>query len=315
MIHHVFANRSNVGDWLSARGIQSLLDPPEITEHLCDQPFIDETLAALAAANQQDLIVIGGGGLFMDYFEPFWEGFSEIATRVPFCIWGVGYCDMKRENSRPTQKLIEKIVELSRFCVVRDELTRKYLSRCKIRPPVACPTVTVIEVQPQQYGLLHVDAYDNVGPKIYEEMNLVGRKFAAQTRRPFREINNIISGGRQSALLNTLNLFAQADLVLSGRLHGCIIALAMGRKVLAVSGDRKIESFMQAAGLGEWVLDGRDIGSLFDRLQALPSQRTPCEFIEAAKKSNYAIAEMVRALIRGSGPEQREIIQQTRSLM
>jgi polysaccharide pyruvyl transferase WcaK-like protein len=307
MIHHVFANRSNVGDWLSARGIQSLLAPCEITEHLCDQPFVEETLAALSAAGRHDFIVIGGGGLFMDYFEPFWEGFSEIATRVPFCIWGVGYCDIKRENSRPTQKLIEQIVLRSRLCVVRDELTRKYLSHCKIRPPVACPSVTTVEAQPQQYGLLHVDAYDNVGPQIYEEMNLIGRKVAAQTGRRFRKINNIIAAGRELALQNTLNLFAQADLVLTGRLHGCIIALAMGRKVLAVSGDHKIESFMQAAGLGEWVIDKRNIGSLFDHLQALPSQRTPREFIEAAKRGNYAIAKSVCALVRGSGRSAREI--------
>jgi hypothetical protein len=53
MIYHVFANRSNAGDWLSARGIQSLLAPLEVTEYLCDEPFIEEAIAALAAATSR----------------------------------------------------------------------------------------------------------------------------------------------------------------------------------------------------------------------------------------------------------------------
>ena len=42
-VYHVFANRSNAGDWLSARGIQSLLGPVSVTELLCDEPFVPET--------------------------------------------------------------------------------------------------------------------------------------------------------------------------------------------------------------------------------------------------------------------------------
>ena len=49
MIHHVYANRSNIGDWLSPRGIQRLLSPLLVTEHLCDDPFVDAAaIAALA---------------------------------------------------------------------------------------------------------------------------------------------------------------------------------------------------------------------------------------------------------------------------
>ena len=83
MIHHVYANQSNVGDWLSAQGIQSLLDPLQVKEHFCDAPFVPDTLKHLAKATERDFILIGGGGLFMDYFAPFWEGFREVATRAP----------------------------------------------------------------------------------------------------------------------------------------------------------------------------------------------------------------------------------------
>src|SRR5713101_6170984 len=145
MIHHVFANRKNSGDWLAARGIQSLIAPFTVMEHLCDEAFVDLTLQRLSAAKSDDLIIIGGGGLFMDYFARFWTGFAEIGQRVPFCIWGVGYCDLKREVSHPPLALLRGIVRASRFCVVRDELTRGYLSQCALEPPVPCPSIVAVE--------------------------------------------------------------------------------------------------------------------------------------------------------------------------
>ena len=82
-LHHIFANKSNIGDWLSAKGIQSLLSR-KVTEHFCDRPFVKKTLSELARASAKDFIIIGGGGLLMDYFTPFWQGFRKVAARVPF---------------------------------------------------------------------------------------------------------------------------------------------------------------------------------------------------------------------------------------
>ena len=53
MIHHVYANRTNVRDGLSALGTQQLLGGGEVTEHLCDAPF---ALEALAVAGPRDLV-------------------------------------------------------------------------------------------------------------------------------------------------------------------------------------------------------------------------------------------------------------------
>ena len=295
MIHHVFANKSNVGDWLSARAIQFLLGPSVVTEHLCDEPFVVETLGRLALASPRDFIVIGGGGLFMDYFAPFWSGFAEIAHRVPFCIWGVGYCDMKRECSRPPPDLLARIVQQSRLCYVRDELTRQNLPGVPLPPPVPCPTVALIHERAAGFGLLHVDALDNVGEAIYDEMNKVGQAFCAETGRTFGTINNLIPAGEDSALQSVLERYAAADLILTGRLHGCIIGLAMGRKILAISGDNKVESFMQAAGLGGWVLDLSGIASLHDRLRLLPAQVAPEDFLASARSQNCVVADQVMA--------------------
>lgn len=302
MIHHVFANRSNIGDWLSARAIQSLLKPYEVIEHLCDAPFVAETLRRLATATDKDLIVIGGGGLFMDYFEPFWEGFGPIAERVPFVIWGAGYCDMKRGSSHPPRPLLERIVAKARLCVVRDELTRSYLECCELPPAVPCPSMTVVAVPPSPgCGLLYADAYDNIGAEVYERAVSTLKGYAARTGRHYRQTDNTIPKGNASQLARTLGLYVGADLVVASRLHGCILGVAMGRKVLAISGDRKIESFMRAAGLGEWVLDLEEIGDLGERLAELPGQASVTEFVTEACRKNGVVAEQVKALVRPRG--------------
>jgi hypothetical protein len=296
-VYHVFANRSNVGDWLAACGIQSLLAPLPVTELLCDEPFVPETINCLSQAGPGDLVVIGGGGLFMDYFEPFWRGFAPLAGRLPFCIWGVGCCDMKRAPSRPSMSLLGPVVGRSRLCVVRDELTREQFARHATPRVVPCPTLNVVREAPPGCGVLHVDAFDNVGEEVYELMNAVGAEFAAGTGRPFRAINNLIPAGDERALAATLDLYARADLVLTGRLHGCIVGLAMGRKVLAVSGDHKVEAFMEAADLGDWVLGLSGIGRLSDRLAALPKQSPPARFLEEARRGNRRVAESVTGLL------------------
>jgi hypothetical protein len=302
MIHHVFANRSNIGDWLSARGIQRLLQPDAVVEHLCDAPFVGDTLNCLRRAAPNDLIVIGGGGLFMDYFVPFWEGLAGIADTVPLVIWGVGYCDMKRADSRPPLPLIARIIARARVCSVRDELTRSHLCHCQLAPPVACPTLNAVPALPLAgRGLLHVDAYDNVGPGVYRRMVRVLKSFAAETGRTYRQTNNLVAAGDESGLQSLLDRYAGADLVVSSRLHGCIIGLAMGRRVLAVSGDHKVESFMEAAGLRPWVLDLTEMDRLADRLGTLHEQALPLGFIAQARQANELLAERVKALTQGQG--------------
>lgn len=46
---HVFANRTNIGDWLSALGIQTLLAPVAVREAYCDRRLLGTTMAVLDA--------------------------------------------------------------------------------------------------------------------------------------------------------------------------------------------------------------------------------------------------------------------------
>ena len=63
MIYHIFANKSNIGDWLSAIGIQTAVSGYSIIELFCDQPFIDDTVTRLEWIRPDDFVIIGGGAL------------------------------------------------------------------------------------------------------------------------------------------------------------------------------------------------------------------------------------------------------------
>jgi polysaccharide pyruvyl transferase WcaK-like protein len=303
MIYHVFANKTNIGDWLSARGIQSLLKPLELVELLCDEPFVPATLEVLSEAKKDDFVIIGGGGLFMDYFQPFWEGFQSIAERVPYCIWGVGYCDMKRELSRPPPELLDKIVRQSRLCVLRDEMSRHYLNHCQLPPAVSCPSMAVVNAPSQMSrGLLYADAYDNIGKQIYDVTVESLIDFSVRTGRNYRQINNTIPRESELQLDTTLGHYASADLIVSSRLHGCILGIAMGRKVLAISGDHKVESFMRSAGLAEWVLDIEEIDHLTEHLSRLHTQKPVQDFVDKARRGNHAVARELKGIISRQPP-------------
>jgi polysaccharide pyruvyl transferase WcaK-like protein len=298
MIYHIFANRSNIGDWLSAKGIQKLLYPLEVTECLCDEPFIKDTMDCLSGATENDLIVIGGGGLFMDYFNPFWNAFREVANRVPFCIWGIGYCDLKSESSLPQNNLIEDIIEKSMICIVRDELTRTHLKKINLSSPIPCPSINFINpCKLKGNNLLHVVNYTTAGAKTYNSMCATAKSFSDNTGRIYVETNNLITKNNEIELAKILSLYEKSDIIISSALHGCIIALAMRRKVIVVSGDRKIEAFMESMGLKNWVLDINEVLDLPEHLNQLDAQPDPALMLNFYKKKNEEIALTIKNII------------------
>ena len=163
-IHHVYANRSNVGDWLSARGIQRALGNEAVQELLCDDPFVPDTLARLDRLAGSGMVVIGGGGLFMDYFAPFWRGLLALENVPRYVIWGVGYVDLKAEQSRVPDDLVREVVGRSELCIVRDQHTRDIVGDEKIPEPVLCPALLTLGVDPEPgRGVLHVANLTTVG--------------------------------------------------------------------------------------------------------------------------------------------------------
>lgn len=295
MIYHVYANRSNIGDWLSARGIQSFLGPVDVEDLLCDRPFVEDTMNVLSRATSTDLVIVGGGGLLMNYFEPFWSGLLGLANRPTFCLWGVGACDLKTEHTRLPERMGREIGLRSRATLVRDDLSARMLGRPSGAIIGICPSIGAIEPTDEEgFGLLHSASYVDAAPEVYETMRRVGEAFAERTGRPFRETNNRIRS--DTRLEPTLDLYRRSDVILSARLHGCILGAALGKRVLAVSYDNKVESFMRAVGLEENVLDYRSLEPLEDRLEELTRRDSPALLRDKAKAAHSKFAVRVRGL-------------------
>jgi polysaccharide pyruvyl transferase WcaK-like protein len=296
LIYHVYANQSNAGDWLAARGIQRALSGNSVHECFCDEPFIEATLHTLASATPDDLIVIGGGGLFMDYFVPFWQGFARLADRVSYGLWGVGVCDLKLEPTLPPRDLIQDIVVKARFCCVRDKATQQWLSACNLPEPTGCPSLLELSL-PLEHGrgILHVDNYTTAGVRVYEAMDAYAADWAQRTDRQLLRTNNRLHSQKAAELDRILNLYRKADIILSSALHGCILGAAMGRKVIAVSGDWKIDSFMQSVGLERWLCDVSEVDRVRDLLPAIEEQEHPRLAIEDIRKWNDSIGRNVLA--------------------
>jgi polysaccharide pyruvyl transferase WcaK-like protein len=297
VIHHVFANRSNVGDWVSALGIQSALQGHAITEHLCDEPFIDRTIADLGAADPGDLIVIGGGGLLMDYFTPFWEAFLPFARERRFVLWGIGVCDLKDEDSNGPADLHAEIAAHAALCVVRDEPSRQHIGLPSLPDPVPCPSHLALAPRPvTTRGLLHSATLTTVGGTAYRVMRRFGRQVAAETRRYYAETNNRIEPGDAEAFEHVLEAYAAADVILSSRLHGCVLGLAAGRPVVAVSGDHKVDAYMETVGLGDWVCQNDDLRALPAMLRAASDQPWPGKALAEIVAANRAVGTTLRAM-------------------
>jgi hypothetical protein len=283
--HFVTANESNVGDWMSAIGIRRLLGDPPHTLHFCDEYFLPETLPWMRCLGESDLMVIGAGGLFQEYFTPFWRGMSDLAGRVPYCLWGLGVCGRPDDLSDESRALIRSIAQQSRLCVVRDEMTRQWLALPDVPPPVPCPSIVAaqeVAIPPgPRRGLLHAVHLDLVSAADYELARSVLSEHAARHGLVYHETDNRTEQGEISQLDQVMSQYASAAAVVSSRLHGCILGLAMGCKVLALASDRKVDAFMRSVGLADWICDTGDVASMGRLLRALERQRPPLESLLA----------------------------------
>ena len=235
----------------------------------------------------------------MDYFNPFWEAFDSFAGKIPFCIWGAGYCDLKNENSLPDNRLIEKIVGKTTLCIVRDRLSWNHLKNVHLPSPVPCPSINTIELVLEKYeDLLHVDNYTTAGAETYEKMCRAAENFAQEKQVKSRQTNNRINANNENQMRDILEIYKHSGYVLSSALHGCIIGVSMGKKVLAISGDWKIEGFMAEVGLSDWVLDTSEIDRVPMRLRELDSQAPDPKILEIIKSKNREVSNHIKQLIQ-----------------
>lgn len=307
MIHHVYANRSNVGDWYAARSMQRLLGT-SVEELLCDAPFVRTALARLESVGPGDVVVIGAGGLLMDYFDAFWAGVLQLPTDTPIVLWGVGCCSVKHAASSLDPSLLRRVVDRAELVAVRDELTMDALPDDARVQLVPCPSLAVDLARPISSPpvLLHATHAYAIGDAALVEVRSQAHAFAEATGRRYVETDNRIPPDDLAALGRGVDTIASADIVVSSRLHGCLLGLAARRPVIAISGDEKVDSFMVWAGLRDWLVDAADrddvlsLSDRLDRITSFPEPRGTAFVADAARRSNLEVAAAVHSLHRSA---------------
>lgn len=294
-IFHISANRSNIGDWLSAMGIDITLAPLRIHPLYCDRRFVKRTMARLRYSEENDLIVIGGGGLLHGYFAPFWEALSQVSLRVPYVVWGVGICEKQLGDSQSLSRVLADVLQGAEMVVVRDPRSSEYLSTLSVESRIVpCPSAVLFDhTWPEGRGMLHVKHRKLLPRDTLDAISDILSNYATATGREYREVDNIVRAGSRHDLIGVLDCYARSDIIVSSRLHGCLIGAAMGKRVLAVSADRKLDAFMETVALEDQVIEETDIGNLEDLLYADSISAPARPYASWARNLNENVADDV----------------------
>lgn len=147
--------------------------------------------------------------------------------------------------------------------------------------------------------ILHAVNYTTETPEAYETMCEITMAYAEQNGLMYRETNNNISKGSEVELADVLLKYKKSAIVISSALHGCIIGVAMGIKVIAVSGDWKIDAFMESVGLQDWVINYDETQKLPGLLNDIDNQPDSTLHLSSIKLANEKVEKKIRQFVLG----------------
>jgi polysaccharide pyruvyl transferase WcaK-like protein len=257
MIFHIYADQTNIGDLLSARGIQRILGNLKMKEFIFREymeKFGDNWHSEMCdeiqrSAKKGDLIIIGGGGLFHGCFENFWIEFLKREYSALSYLWGVGNCELKDEVTLLPQEIKEKILQKTKILSVRDQRTATWLAANEKLKVVGCPSFNYFGMFQKKNifkskRIKHLLYVKHEGLEKHFEKDITTQigNITAINNLELKSIDNSIKSAENTNEL--LENYRWADLIISSRLHGCIIGHAMGKRIVAISNDHKIDEFM-----------------------------------------------------------------------
>ena len=259
---YIYANKRNVGDYISHKGIKLLLGHSGVDLY-CSKAWRTEFEKYIHKAHKSKKVaVVGGGGLLQPAFEDFWE--KLLASEIKFYCVGIGINFM---NGRPLLKeeLIRDIVSRSEMCLVRDNFTFDTLSNLldessldKLRL-TACPSINFInhlrknnriELKAAQKTLVHVFHPSDLrlsGANI-ELIRQNVMDYAKSRALEYIETDNMSNDH-----IKSISLINNAELVVSSRLHGCIIAFSCQKRFIPLVCDNKTREFVESHTESEWI--------------------------------------------------------------
>lgn len=244
---YLYANKRNVGDYISFLGIKEVIgkDGPELFCSPVWEKSLSRQLEFLKQNNPNCTLIIGGGGLLQPVFASFWE--LILTSGLRFAVVGVGVNLMKGRELFPSS-FIGRLIEDAIFFSVRDTLTLSHIpEHLKTRVQLhLCPSVNYVN---PRYGhntrvnsntLLHMKHPSDLRLSgINEEaLSTLLREMASERGLEYEEHTNMCANHEFM-----LRKVSGANVVVSSRLHGCIMAYACGIPFLPIFCDEKIAAF------------------------------------------------------------------------
>ena len=247
---YIYANKRNVGDYISHLGLKEIvgLNGPSL---FCSPVWLVEFkqhIETLRKHNNDVLLVIGGGGLLQPVFEPFWE--VVLSSGLRFSAHGIGVNRMTGRGEL-NKALFEKIGEKAEHLGVRDHYSRKmFETNVKKLPTLsACPSINYSyprywkKAAASKNVLLHLIHPSDVrlaGANLQSiSENL--KKIAFDLGLDYQEHTNM-----DSSHIRMLNRVRKSKVIVSSRLHGCIMGYGMGIPFLPLLCDEKIGEFLSS---------------------------------------------------------------------
>ena len=244
---YVYANQKNAGDLLSAKGIQAAVGV-EGAEYLIEDGRPHNFLRSEKV--KQRKLIIGGGGLLMDVFEPFWQ--ELLSSGSGYMLFGVGACNIRGRARLLPDKLLKDIVLNAWHVQVRDSMTADLIeAACGIKPlRTLCPSVYYVI---NKYNATPVKKDKRCRTKLLyvHHRKLVetagqGENFVKDMVKTICRLNDFIfveTDNMSGNIDKLMGRYINSDIIISTRLHGCIFSYALNKPFVAVSADSKIDSF------------------------------------------------------------------------
>lgn len=253
-VAYVYANRRNVGDYISFLGIKHLLGL-DGAELFCSPAWHNKfvkSIEKIKSDNPQCMLIIGGGGLFQPVFEKFWKVVLE--SKLKFVVVGVG---INKMEGRPliNTTILESVISQASLISVRDHMSTETLGTLDVKTKKTvdmsiCPAVSFVHKKEwlQQNDI----EQNNILLHMYHpsDLRLAKADFnrIAVSLKEVAKKNDLIyvqHDNMSSNYAEVLGLFKKARIVFSSRLHGCIISHSMGVPFVPMICDDKMKSFVK----------------------------------------------------------------------
>ena len=246
---YVFANKRNVGDYLSHQGVQQIVNIPG-PMMLCTpvaQKLYHYQLSYLRQHNPSCHVVIGGGGLLQGVFSDFWQALVD--SKLSYSLVGVG---VNRMPGRPelAPELLHAIFTHATALGLRDPMTVELVQpECQSKVRLhTCPAHNfvveyinrvTIKVKPALLHMLHE------ADLRLAKVDIDALKDHVQSLAHKHGLTYVESNNMHNDFSTAIAQVASSQVVVSSRLHGCIMSYATGRPCIGIACDEKLSQYIQ----------------------------------------------------------------------